>query len=225
MDGAFPRSGEHVTCSFGKARNVASQQFQSVSSQHIEGEIASRSLALRTHPLVFGVVMFLASDLMIFGGLIAAYFNLRELSNAWPPPGVKLDETSAAIGTALLAVSSATMLLATHYLAKNKYAISRLWLGTTIVLGTAFVLLSYHGWTQATFRIDSHAYGSLYFVMTGFHVCHVSAGVLLSTMLFFNMHKAGLERDRRAGAEAIGFFWHFVFLIWLLVWGSIFVVR
>lgn len=204
---------------------MASQRYQAVRSQHVGSPTASRSLALRTHPLVFGVVMFLASDLMIFGGLIAAYFNLRELSNVWPPPGVTLDETSAATGTAMLAVSSATMLLATHYLAKRSYGIARLWLGTTIVLGTAFVLLSYHGWTQAPFRIDSHAYGSLYFVMTGFHVAHVSAGVLLSTMLFFNMHKAGLERDGRAGAEAIGFFWHFVFLIWLLVWGSIFVVR
>jgi cytochrome c oxidase subunit 3 len=78
---------------------------------------------------------------------------------------------------------------------------------------------------RAPFRIDTHAYGSLFFVMTGFHVCHVSVGVLLMVMLFFNMEKAAFQRDRRAGAEAIGFFWHFVFFIWLLVWGSIFVVR
>jgi heme/copper-type cytochrome/quinol oxidase subunit 3 len=197
---------------------------QPSSSQRIDGPTSSKALALRTHPLVFGLVLFLASDLMIFGGFIAAYFNLRSLADVWPPPGVTLDKTSAAVGTAMLAASSGSMLLVTHYLARNKYLYSRLWLGVSILLGTAFVLLTYHDWLANTFRIDTHAYGSLFYIMTGFHVCHVSAGVLLLVMLFGNMRKAAFQRDRRAGAEAIGFFWHFVFLIWLLIWGSIYVV-
>lgn len=198
---------------------------QARGSQRIQGTTASKDLALRTHPLVFGVVLFLASDLMIFGGFIAAYFNLRTLANVWPPAGVSLDTTSAAIATAMLAVSSGSMLLVTHYLARNKCTISRLWLGVSILLGTAFVLLSYRDWVASPFRIDTHAYGSLYFIMTGFHVCHVTAGILMMIMLFGNMQKAAFQRDRRAGAEAIGFFWHFVFVIWLLIWGSIYVVQ
>jgi len=199
--------------------------FQASGSQRLDGPRPSKELALRTHPLVFGIVLFLASDLMIFGGFIAAYFNLRSLADVWPPPGVALDATSAAVGTAMLAVSSGTMLLATHFLARNKFTISRLWLGVSILLGTAFVFVSYHDWLARPFRIDTNAYGSLFYIMTGFHVCHVSAGVLLMIMLFGNMQKAAFQRDRRAGAEAIGFFWHFVFLIWLLIWGSIYVVR
>ena len=198
---------------------------QARASQRIDGPTASKDLALRTHPLVFGLVLFLASDLMIFGGFIAAYFNLRSLADVWPPAGIVLDRTSAAVGTGMLAASSATMLLVTHYLARNRFVLSRLWLGVTILLGTSFVLLSYHDWLANTFRIDSNAYGSLYYVMTGFHVCHVSAGVLALVILFGNMHKAAFQRDRRAGAEAIGFFWHFVFIIWLLIWGSLYVVR
>ena len=198
---------------------------QARGSQRIDGPIPSKDLALRTHPLVFGLVLFLASDLMIFGGFIAAYFNLRGLANVWPPPGVTLDKASAAVGTAMLAASSFSMLFVTHYLARNKYTVSRLWLGTSILLGTAFVLLSYHDWLANTFRIDTNAYGSLYYIMTGFHVCHVCAGVLAMVILFGNMQKSAFQRDRRAGAEAIGFFWHFVFLIWLLIWGSIYVVR
>jgi len=201
------------------------KRVQALGSQRIDGLVASRELALRTHPLVFGLVLFLASDLMIFAGFIAAYFNLRSLASVWPPSGIVLDETSGAIGTALLAASSLTMLFTTHFLARNQYTIARLWLGTTMLLGVAFVLLSIDGWLKATFHIDTNAYGSLFFIMTGFHVCHVSTGVLLMTMLFFNMRKAAFQRDRRAGAEAIGFFWHFVFLIWLLIWGSIYVLR
>jgi heme/copper-type cytochrome/quinol oxidase subunit 3 len=198
---------------------------QARSGQRLNGPVSSRDLALRTHPLVFGLVLFLVSDLMIFGGLIATYFSLRGLPGTWPPPDVHLDYISAATGTALLAASSGTMLLCTHYLARNRFTIARLWLGCTIVLGAAFVLLTYHGWTKASFRIDSHAYGSVYFLTTGFHAFHVTIGVLLLVMLFFNMHKAAFERNRRAGAEAIGFFWHFVFGIWVLVWGTIFVVQ
>lgn len=198
---------------------------QALGSQRIAGPVASRELALRTHPLVFGLVLFLASDLMIFGGFIASYFNLRGLASVWPPPGVVLNETSAAVATAMLAASSATMLFTTHFLARNRFTIARLWLGTTMLLGAAFVLLSFDDWLQVPFRIDSNAYGSLFFIMTGFHVCHVLTGVLLMTMLFFNMRKAAFQRDRRAGVEAIGFFWHFVFLIWLLIWGSIYVMR
>ena len=198
---------------------------QARASQRIDGPTPSKDLALRTHPLVFGLVLFLASDLMIFGGFIAAYFNLRGLADVWPPAGIELDRTSAAVGTGMLGASSVTMLLVTHYLARNKFVLSRLWLGVTILLGTAFVLLSYHDWAGNTFRIDTDAYGSLYYIMTGFHVCHVTAGVLTLVILFGNMHKAAFQRDRRAGAEAVGFFWHFVFIIWLLIWGSIYVVR
>ena len=199
--------------------------YQARASQRIDGPKSSRELALRTHPLIFGMVLFLASDLMIFGGFIAAYFNLRSLANVWPPAGITLDEPSAAVGTAMLALSSGSMLFVTHQLARNAYTIARLWLGASMLLGTAFVLLTVRDWLGNTFGVDTNAYGSLYYIMTGFHVLHVCAGVLLMTVLFFNMHKAAFQRDRRAGAEAIGFFWHFVFIIWLLIWGSIYVVR
>ncbi|GAC1307616.1 MAG: hypothetical protein NVS2B3_02410 [Vulcanimicrobiaceae bacterium] len=198
---------------------------QARASQRIDGARGSRELALRTHPLVFGTVLFLASDLMIFGGFIAAYFNLRGIANVWPPTGIVLDGRSAAVGTAMLAVSSGTMLFATHHLARNAFTLARLWIGASILLGTAFVLLTLHDWAANTFGIATDAYGSLYYIMTGFHILHVSAGVALMVMLFGNMQKAAFERDRRAGAEAIGFFWHFVFVIWLLIWGSIYVVR
>jgi cytochrome c oxidase subunit 3 len=185
----------------------------------------SRSLALRTHPLVFGVLLFLVSDLMIFGGLIATYFTLRAQATAWPPVDVRIDTNEGLIGTAVLALSSLTMIFTTYYLARNAFITARFWLGTTMLLGSAFVLLTLHGWSEQSFTIASHAYGSVYYVLTGFHVLHVSIGVLLLLILFGNMQKAAFERDERAGAEAVSFFWHFVFIIWLLVWGSIYVLR
>ena len=205
--------------------SAKTERLHARSSQRFSGPVSSRELSLRTHPLIFGVVLFLAQDLMLFGGLIAAYFNFRAIDTVWPPAGVRLDEHGGAVSTGLLALSSLTMLFVTHEIAKQAFLAARMWLGTTIVLGTAFLFLSIHGWSKNTFRVDSHAYGSIYYVMTGFHMLHVAIGIVLMLVLFLAMRTTAFERDRRAGVEAIGYYWHFVFLVWLLIWGSIYVVR
>jgi len=199
--------------------------FQAVSTQPLAGKATSRELSLRTHPLVFGVVMFLASELMFFGSLLAAYYNLRATDSPWPPPGVTFDTLESSIGTGLLALSSATMALTTHYIAKGATMVARFWLGATMLLGTAFELIALNGWIKAPFRIDSHAYGTIYYTMTGFHFLHVVAGIILLAILFASMRMAAFERDNRAGVEAIGFYWHFVFAVWVLIWGTIYFVR
>ena len=182
--------------------------FQPVASRRLEAVATSRSLALRTHPLVFGVVVFLASELMFFGSLIAAYFSLRASAETWPPPGSTLDTAESVVGTAMLALSSATMMLCTHYGARVSITVARLWLGTTILLGTGFALIAVHGWVHAPFRIGSHAYGTLFFTLTGFHLLHVVAGIVILGILFASMRMSAFQRDARAGVEAIGFYWH-----------------
>ena len=199
--------------------------FQARSSLKLDDNQSSKALSLRTHPLVFGVVVFLASELMFFGGLLAAYYNLRSIDSPWPPAGVTLDTVESSVGTAFLAVSSATMLLTTHYIAKNRILVARLWLGVTILLGTAFELIALHGWIKAPFGVNSHAYGTTFYALTGFHFAHVLAGIVLLIMLFAGIRSSAFERDKRAGVEAIGFYWHFVFAVWILIWGTIYFVR
>ena len=199
--------------------------YQPRRNQRIEKVTSSRNLALRTHPLVFGVVVFLASELMFFGSLLAAYFNLRSIGAPWPPAGVTLDTVESSVGTGLLAISSATMLFTTHHAAKNRTDLARFWLGATILLGTAFELIALHGWVKAPFRIDTNAYGSVFYATTGFHFLHVLAGIVLLSMLFVGLRMAAFERDKRAGVEAIGFYWHFVFAVWLLIWGTVYFIR
>ncbi len=195
------------------------------SSMPLTSQRSSRDLALRVHPLVFGVVVFLASELMFFGGMLISYYVIRGLADVWPPPGTKLDTVEAAVGTAFLAVSSGTMLLTTHNLAKGKIGVARVWLAATALLGTAFLLLTVHGWVGSTFHIYDNAYGSLFFMLTGFHALHVLAGVIMLLTLFAGIRMTAFERDRRAGAEAIGYYWHFVFLVWVLIWGTLYVIK
>ena len=194
-------------------------------SQALEDERSSRDLALRTHPLTFGVIVFLASELMFFGGLITSYFVLRSQAALWPPPGVALSQGPEALGTAFLGVSSFTMLMTTHNVAKHRTAVARTWLAFTIVLGLGYLAIAVRDWTTAPFRIDSNAYGSLYYVMTGIHAVHVAAGVVMLAILLGNITMTAFERDRRAGMEAISYYWHFVFVVWVMIWGTIFIVR
>jgi len=184
-----------------------------------------RPLALRAHPLVFGVVLFLASELMFFAGLFAAYFDLRSQTTIWPPPDVHLDVIGSSLGTLLLAISSATILMVTRALNRNRVKLARAWLGASIVLAIAFLANALRGWSRNTFRIDTHAYGSLFYAMTGFHALHVAVGILLLCALFFGLRTSALQSNRRAGAEAITYYWHFVFIVWVGIWGAIYLIR
>ena len=182
-------------------------------------------LAIRAHPLVFGVVLFLTSELMLFAAMFAAYYDLRSQSNAWPPPGVRLDLVESTIGTILLALSSGTVLLVGHSLNRRRIRATRLWLGATIALGAGFLAIALHGWSKANFRIDSNAYGSLFYMMTGFHAAHVIVGLILLAALLIGAREPAFTGERRAGAEGIMYYWHFVFIVWVGIWATIYLVR
>lgn len=184
-----------------------------------------RSLPFRAHPLVFGVALFLASELMFFAGLFAAYFDLRSLDPVWPPAGVRLDLVQSSAGTLLLAISSGAMFGMNGALDRRRIGAARVWLGTAIACGIVFLAIALHGWSQNTFTIASNAYGSLFYAMTGFHALHVTVGIVLLIALLFGLRSPAFTADGRAGAEAVSYYWHFVFVVWLGIWGTIYLIR
>lgn len=193
--------------------------------KRFERDGSLRPFALRAHPLVFGVVLFLASELMFFAGLFAAYFDLRSGTAVWPPGDVQLNLAESGIGTVLLALSSGTALLMTRALSRNRVKLARAFLGAGIVLGIAFLAIAMHGWSKNTFHVGTHAYGSIFYAMTGFHALHVAVGILLLGGLFFGVSSPAFRSNHRAGAEAISYYWHFVFIVWLGIWGTIYLIR
>ena len=182
-------------------------------------------LQTRTHPLLMAVVLFLGSELMFFAGMLTAYYNLRSITAVWPPAGVHLDGTESAIGTGILALSSGTMFLCTTLLGRRKFGFARLALASSIVLGTVFLTITIHGWTANAFRIDTHAYGSVFYMLTGFHALHVLAGIVLMCGWFLAIRSPAVLQEDRGGAESVAMYWHFVFAVWLLIWGTIYLLR
>lgn len=182
-------------------------------------------LPVRAHPLVLGVVLFLASELMFFAALFAAYYELRANRGVWPPPEVHLDVAEAGFGTFLLFAASAVMLCATRAMDRGRMRAARSWTGSAIVAAVGFVLVAIHGYSKDAFTIATNAYGSIYYTMTGFHLLHVIAGIGILIALLVGMRSRALLVNQRAGAEAMTYYWHFVFIVWLGIFGTIYFVR
>ena len=181
-----------------------------------EADLAAAT-ARRTHPSVFGMVLFLASELMFFGGLFAAYFTLRSLNSAWPPPGVRLEVPLTVVATALLTLSSFTMHAGIGRLRRGEVGRMRGWIALTFSLGAAFLAIKAYELATAGFGIGSHAYGSLFFTMLGAHGLHLLVGLVLLGVL--------LARTAEARTEAVGYYWHFVDVVWLAIFGTIYLAR
>lgn len=191
----------------------------------------ARSLAplpVRAHPLVLGVVLFLASELMFFAALFAAFYDLRANHRVWPPPNVHLDVFSASVGTLLLFVASAVMVLATKAMDRGAFAAAKLFTASAIAAALGFVAIAVHSYSDYIkdgFYLGTSAYASIYWTMTGFHLVHVIVGIGILTALLAGMRSPALLANRRAGAEAMTYYWHFVFIVWLGIFGTIYFVR
>ena len=194
-------------------------------STRVSGDPRERPLPVRAHPVVFGTVLFLASELMFFAALFAAYYDLRANRGTWPPPNVRLDTLESGAGTALLLISSIVVVLATRAMDRRSYAAARYWIACGIVAAVGFVALALHGYSKNTFTVATSAYGSIYYAMTGFHLAHVIAGIGILLALLFGMRSPALRAYHRQGVEAMTYYWHFVFIVWIGIWGTIYLVR
>jgi cytochrome c oxidase subunit III len=184
-----------------------------------------RSVAIRAHPLVFGTVVFLASESMVFAALLAAYYYLRGMTEVWPPAGIELGATSMTIGTLLLAAGSVTMTFAQIAATRSGRVQARIMLVLTIVVALAFLSLEWNDWSHANFAVNGSAYGTIYYVLTGTHFVHVLAGVVLLAAVAIFLRTPAFTRDHFAAVESVAYYWHFVFVVWLALYATIFLIR
>jgi len=182
-------------------------------------------VAIRAHPLVFGVTIFLASESMLFAGLLAAWYDLRGLSPHWMAPGTEIDFGLATFGTCLLGLGSVTMGVAQFAAAKRRAGVARAMLVVTLFCALGFAYTALRDWSEANFQVDTNAYGTLFYVLTGTHLAHVLAGAVLLAALALFLGRPAFTSDRHAGVEAIAYYWHFVFVVWLAVYATIYLVR
>ena len=180
----------------------------------------------RTPVLTVGTVVWLASELMFFSGLFAAYFTLRATAQGdWPPHDVELEVVTSGLFTLGLVLSSATMQLAVRAIAASRLPAFRRWLIVTLVLAAAFVGNQIHEWSSLEFHVDSHAYGSAFYVMTGFHGIHVIGGMLGMVLLLGRAGSRRFGADDVPAVEMVSYYWHFVDVVWIGLWATLFLLR
>ena len=176
-------------------------------------------------PLLFGTILFLASELLFFGGLFGAYFALRARTSQWPPDGVELETLLAAVATALLVLSSGTFHLGVRHAARGRIAGLRRWIVVTLTLGTVFLGIQVFDYSRLTFEVSSHAYGTMYFAMTGLHGMHVLAGLVLMLVVVGRSAQGAYAAGEIDGLHAVGYYWHFVDVVWIGLFSTLFLVR
>ena len=179
----------------------------------------------RPSPLSVGVVVWLASELMFFSGLFAAYFTLRATDHPWPPPGVELATARTAVATAILIASSYTMHLATKAAAEERRASVVRWLVVTALMGMAFLSNQALEYVQVPFSISSHAYGSIFFVMTGFHGLHVIGGLLFMAAVVAMISGRTSRAPVHSTMQVCAYYWHFVDVVWVAMFLTIYVLK
>jgi cytochrome c oxidase subunit 3 len=176
-----------------------------------------------------GMWVFLVTDGMGFGAMLAAYAVLRARAAAWPDPYERLAIPLAGGMTLLLIASSLTVLLALASARAGKRGGAAGWLAVTVACGLAFLggqAYEYHHLLTAASRmgLTTNAFASTFYVVTGFHGAHVLAGVIYLAVLF------GRQLGRRKGAvdpnviQVAALFWHFVDLAWVPIFTFVYLL-
>jgi cytochrome c oxidase subunit 3 len=174
--------------------------------------------------LSVGVVVWLASELMFFSGLFAAWFTLRSSTTPWPPPDVELSTSRTALATAVLIASSFTMHRAVGAATRGDRVGSVRWLGLTALLGAVFLGNQAWEYVEAPFRISSHAYGSMFYLLTGFHGLHVLGGLAFMAAVAAMVSGSGSRAPVAPTVEVCAYYWHFVDVVWVAMFATIYLL-
>jgi len=177
---------------------------------------------------MFGMVLFIASEVMLFGGLFAAYFFVRNQSSSWPPAGTEeeLSISTAAILTAVLISSSVAAHIGILALKSGNQALFKLGLGVACILGTIFVGGQIYEWLTLMhdgLEATSNVYGSTFYLITGFHGSHVIVGLLMLLLVFLRANWGDFTKTRHLFADAAVLYWHFLDVVWVFVFTIVYI--
>ena len=173
----------------------------------------------------FGVIVFLASDVMLFAPFFAAYFLLRATNSPWPAAGVELDTVRAGAATLVLITSSFTLYAADKAFERENLAGMRRWLLATGTLGAIFLANQIAEYITLSFQADDHVYGSIYWGLTMLHTAHVTGGVTAIGLLYVRAARTREFHELSSWATGVSLFWHLVDVVWIGVFVTIWVIR
>jgi cytochrome c oxidase subunit III len=178
---------------------------------------------------LLGMVLFIASEVMFFGGLFGAYFTIRGAAAQWPPEGTpRLETWYAAILTIVLVSSSVTMQLGVWAIRRNDQRKLVLWLAASLILGATFLAgqaYEYSTLIEEGMTLSSGVFGSTFFTLTGFHGAHVAGGAAFILIVLLRARSGQFTARYHDTVEMASYYWHFVDVVWLGLFSTIYLLK
>ena len=174
-----------------------------------------------------GMWVFLGSDCLLFGSLISTYLLLRHRSTDGMLPADIFDIPFTSVSSFVLLMSSMTMALAVGAIHRGEVRRSQTWLLTTALLGATFIsgqVYEFTSFYREGLGYTTNIFGSAFYTLTGFHGIHVSVGIVMLASLVVLMARGRLGADRAETVEMIGLYWHFVDIVWILIFTVVYLI-
>jgi heme/copper-type cytochrome/quinol oxidase subunit 3 len=171
--------------------------------------------------------VFLGSECMFFGSMIATFLLYRNTTGDGPGADVfNVPFTSAS--SFVLLMSSLTMVLAHNAFYKNDARGTRIWLSATALLGTTFLagqIFEFTEFVREGLTLSSSSFGSAFYMLTGFHGAHVALGVMMLLAMVYLSIDGRLYDDRGLNVELVGLYWHFVDIVWIVIFTVVYLLQ
>jgi cytochrome c oxidase subunit 3 len=179
----------------------------------------------RVDPQMLGMLLFIISEVMIFGAFFTAYFFIRVVQGGqWPAEGMELPVAIAGVNTAILLSSSVTLHWAQTAIKNDDRFGLRAGMLTTFLLGAAFLFIQVNEYVHVGFAPHDTAQGSIFYGLTGLHGAHVFIGLLLLGMVTVRAFRGHFSAASHRGVEVPGIYWHFVDVMWIVVYSTIYIL-
>jgi len=195
--------------------SITSEELHSPGHEHTHDEEGNK---------MFGFIVFLLSETFIFLGFFTGYIVYKTTNPDWLPPGVSgLEIKDPAINTVVLVSSSLVIYLAERALLRHDLMKFRQFLLLSIAMGTYFLVGQAIEWSHLSFGFTTGVFGGMFYLLTGFHGLHVLTGILLQIIVFGRSFIPGNYDTGHFGINATSLFWHFVDVIWIVLFFLIYI--
>ena len=174
---------------------------------------------------ILGMLLFIGSEIMLFGSFFTAYFFIRVVNNdPWPNPGDHLPVFVAGVNTCILVTSSFTMHWALTSIKRGNRAGLRAGLALTFFMGLTFLLTQIAEYSRIGFSPSDNAFATIFFSLTGLHGMHVFVGLMLLLFATIRSFRGHFTPEHHHGVELPGIYWHFVDVMWIVVYTTVYIL-
>jgi cytochrome c oxidase subunit 3 len=183
------------------------------------------NVSSRVEAQFLGMLLFIISEIMLFGAFFTAYFFIRVVGEVdWPARGEELPVAIAGVNTAILLSSSFTMHWALEGARNENRRALKAGILTTFLLGLTFLTIQVNEYVHLGFAPHDNAQGTIFYGLTGLHGAHVFVGLTLLTFATVRAFRGHFTAKEHRGVEVPGIYWHFVDVMWIFVYSTLYLL-